>query len=413
MNEEGGAPRSRLHAPLGFWHAIPARVKWLAPSFFLLAMGEAMSAGFLALYVKHLGATVEQVGVFFAVMTVAVATAWVLGGWVSDSLGRIPTLLVGLLLAALGYAGSALAPAWPWLWLSASVSTLGLALAMLSYLAYATTYSAETIRGRITSLFGAGGGLAAMIGVPLAGQISETLGFRGLYGVVAGLAAGGFVLALPQMRQETATPQDLHLAGLKNSVTSLWGLMTLGGVLTWVFLLDGARDLGFSISEQFIPVYYREIGQLSLPDVGLLGGLVTVGAVVFTPLGGWLADKLGERMGVALAALLGFVGMALFVSAQGFPGFALAMIVFSSARAFMDPAFLSILTKVTPPDRLGLVLGLTGTAVSVLSTPGPVLGGILYRVVPAVPFWTTAAFLLLVAGLVWLKFRTPGEHTAT
>jgi predicted MFS family arabinose efflux permease len=89
------------------------------------------------------------------------------------------------------------------------------------------------------------------------------------------------------------------------------------------------------------------------------------------------------------------------------------MVVFSSVRAFMDPAFLSILSKVAPPDKLGLVLGLTGTAVSVLSTPGPMLGGVLWNMVaPAVPFWTTGVILLLVAVPVWLKFRVPKTATS-
>jgi len=392
-----------------FWHAIPNKVKLLAPAFFLLAMGEAMAAGFLALYVQHLGASVEEVGLFFTVVMVATATAWIISGWVSDSLGRIPTVVVGLLLGTLGYAGSALAPAWPWLWLSVSASTLGLASAMLSYLAYATTHTPEEMRGRITSLFGAGGGLAAMIGVPLAGWLGEHLGFRGLYGVIAGLVVVGLALALPQLRGEKWTPENLHLAGLKESVGSVWGIVTLGGALTWVFLLDGARDLGFSVSEQFIPVYYREIGHLSLTQVGLLGGIATVGAIAFTPLGGWLSDKLGERVGIAMAAVLGFIAMTLFVSAQGFWGFALALVVFASVKALMDPAFLSVLTKVAPSGRLGLILGLTGTALSVLSTPGPTLGGFLWRTVaPAAPFWATGVILLLVAVPVWIKFRVPG-----
>lgn len=408
MKDEGGfAPRSTIHAPLGFWHAIPNKVKWLAPAFFLLVTGEAMSIGFLALYVQHLGATVEQVGLFFTVNMVAAATAWILGGWVSDSLGRLPSAGLGLLLGMIGYAASALMPAWPLLWLSVAVSNLGLAAATLSYLAYATAHTPETMRGRITSLFGAGGGLAALVGVPLAGWLSEHLGFRGLYGVIAGLAAAGFVLALPQLRGERWTPGHLHLAGLRESLGGVWGLLTIGGLVMWIFMLDGVRDLGFSVSEQFVPVYYRQVGGLSLTEVGLLGGIATVGAVVLTPVGGWLSDRLSERMGIAIAAVLGLVGMTLFVAARGFGGFALAMVVFAAVKAFMDPAFLALLTKAVPTDRLGLVLGLTGTALSVLSTPGPVLGGLLWNAVaPAAPFLTTGLVLLLMAAVAWFKFRT-------
>ncbi|MBU0490527.1 MAG: MFS transporter [Chloroflexi bacterium] len=394
-----------------FWRVIPIKVKLLAPSFLLLVMGEAMSMGFLALYVQHLGAAVDQVGVFFAVNMGAAAAAWVLGGWVSDSAGRIPTAVLGLGLAAVGYAGSALSPAWPVLWLSSTLSTFGLAAASLSYLAYATAHTPEAMRGRITSLFGAGGGLAAMIGVPLAGWLTEQVGFRGLYGVIAGLAATGLVLALPQWRGERWSPGDLDLAGLKASVGGVWGLLTMGGMVTWVFLLDGARDLGFSVSEQFIPVYYREVGHLTLTEVGLLGGVATVGAIVMTPVGGWLADRWGERVGIAIAAVLGLVSMVVFVSASSLGGFALAVVILASVKAFMDPAFLSVLTKATPADRLGLVLGLTGTALSVLATPGPVLGGLLWNAVaPAAPFLTTGVIMLLVAAPVWFTFRRVGQR---
>ncbi|HLF00531.1 MAG TPA: hypothetical protein VI547_01050, partial [Anaerolineales bacterium] len=43
----------------------------------------------LALYLQSFGASVEQVGLFFTLSMIAPLTLQILGGWISDSVGRL------------------------------------------------------------------------------------------------------------------------------------------------------------------------------------------------------------------------------------------------------------------------------------------------------------------------------------
>ena len=54
------------------------------------------------LYVQQLGATVNQIGLFFTLGAIAPLLFQILGGWLSDSIGRLPAIAVGSLGGVLG-----------------------------------------------------------------------------------------------------------------------------------------------------------------------------------------------------------------------------------------------------------------------------------------------------------------------
>ena len=69
---------------------------------FMLAMvlanvGGSMYAPLLPLYLKDLNASVVQVGLFFTLSQVIPLALQILGGWISDSLGRLRSIAMGSL----------------------------------------------------------------------------------------------------------------------------------------------------------------------------------------------------------------------------------------------------------------------------------------------------------------------------
>lgn len=77
-----------------------------------------------------------------------------------------------------------------------------------------------------------------------------------------------------------------------------------------------------------------------------------------------------------------------------------------------DPAFDSFLAKATPPERLGLTFGLFSTALSLLTTPFPYLGSLLWaQAQPTTPFGLGAIFLFVAGVITWVWIR-PFEKKA-
>jgi MFS family permease len=133
--------------------------------------------------------------------------------------------------------------------------------------------------------------------------------------------------------------------------------------------------------------------------------------------GGWLADKKGERLGIATGFLLNSIAIgaiALVPPASPswiyFTGFAVA----GAGVGLIAPAYQSLISKVVPAHLRGTAFGLFSTSLGLISLPAPYLGSLLWKnISPQFPFAVTAVVSLLAIIPVWLKFKVPtnGETT--
>ena len=79
---------------------------------------------------------------------------------------------------------------------------------------------------------------------------------------------------------------------------AILGLVVSGGLVTWIFISDGVRDVAFSLTGRLMPLYLEnEIG-LALLQIGALQSITAVVAMIFMTPAGWLSDKMGERVGI-------------------------------------------------------------------------------------------------------------------
>src|SRR4030042_6414341 len=84
---------------------------------FMIAMilaniGGEMYGMLLPLYLKELNASVVQIGLFFTISQIIPLVVQILGGWVSDSLGRLRSIALGSMAGNLTFVGFIFAPTW-------------------------------------------------------------------------------------------------------------------------------------------------------------------------------------------------------------------------------------------------------------------------------------------------------------
>ena len=91
------------------------------------------------------------------------------------------------------------------------------------------------------------------------------------------LAAGIFyfiamIMRLSMAREAAKTTttktEKLSFSSLKTNLVSMFGLIFSGGLITWMLVTDGMRDISFQFSENLFPVYMQEVGGLSLQQIG-------------------------------------------------------------------------------------------------------------------------------------------------
>jgi MFS family permease len=384
---------------------------------FMFAMVLANVAGsmygpLLPLYLKDLDASVVQVGLFFTLSQLVPLALQILGGWLSDSLGRLRSIAMGSLAGVLSYAGLVLAPTWQWVLLGEGFASVTRSLVAPSFGAFIAEQSSEENRARVFGITEAIFMVVSVIGPPLGGWLADHYGFKfmlvcaGLLYTLATLIRIG--MARLAARGKEANPQQLSLAGLRRDLGLMAGLMLAGGLVTWILLTDGVRDVAYSMSFTLLPLYLEGIGGLSIQQIGWLESVFGVFMMLVTLPAGWLADKRGERPVIALGFVIQFCALMVFLRVTSFWGYAGAWALLGLGVGMMSPAYQALISKAVPEKVRGTAFGLFNTSLGLVSLPAPAISAQLWaRISPRFPFTLTAWALLLTAIPVWLKFKLP------
>lgn len=392
-------------------------VMWLFLLAMILAnMGGNMYQPLLALYLKDLGAGVAQIGLFFTLAQIIPLALQILGGWISDSVGRLRAIAFGSLAGVCAYVALILAPTWQWLLLGAAFASVGGALVAPSFDAFIAENSSEEKRARVFGITQALFLIVSVVGPLWGGFLAEARGFKPMLLVAATMYLAATVIRIGMARRAArdreAHAQPLSWTGLKTNLGAMLGLVLAGGVISWIMITDGVRDVSFSLSMNLLPVFMEQLGGLSLKQIGLMNSVFGLFMMIATIPGGWLADKKGERVGIVASFVLEGISLLLLIYA---PAGKLWFYLLSWALAGLgvgmaDPAYRSLISKVVPEQVRGTAYGLFDTSLGLISLPSPWLGGQLWeRVGPRFPFLITAVVSCLSTFPAWFKFKLPAN----
>ncbi len=385
---------------------------------FMLAMilanlGGNMYGPLMSLYVRDLGADIQQIGLFFTLASIIPLALQIFGGWISDTIGRLRAIAIGSLFGVLAYAPLILAQRWEWLLAAEALGAMTHALIGPSFDAFIAEQSSEENRARMFGVTQTLFGVVGVVGPIFGGWLAEAYGFKPMLMVAALLYILATLLRIGMARRAARGAQGaqgLTFAGLKANLGTMFGLLVSGGLITWILLTDGVRDISFALSMNLFSVYMQEHIGLNLTQIGLTSSIFGACMMAMHIPGGWLADKAGERVGIALGfALVGFsLGLLVFVPAGAawlvYAGWALAGV----GVGLLSPAYASLISKAVPANLRGTAFGLFSTSLGLVSLPAPWIGGWLWaHVGPRFPFLVTVVVTFLTIIPVLLKFKLP------
>jgi len=385
---------------------------------FLVAMALAetartMTAIQIPVYLRSLGADVGQIGLFFTLSGVLVLAMGLMGGWLSDALGRLRALALGSAAGVFSYAAFALVHTWWLALIGAGFLAVSVALTWPSYKAYVADYSSEKYRGRVFGLSESAVNMAWIFGAPVGGFLAQQLGFRFMFvgaAMLFALAADVFLVLDHLSRRSaasTARPAPT-LASMRTSLVKMAALVFSGGLVTWLLITDGVRDVAFRLSFDLMPVYLTDVGGLTSQQIGLLDGLFGIVLVAFGFPAGWFADKTSDRVGLISGLIMVLSSRLTFAFASGFWGFTLSWSMLAIGVALMDPPIQSLISKGVPQSLRGISYALVTTSIGIVSLPSPWIGGQLWNMFgPQAPFLFTVALGSLAIIPAWFKLVVP------
>ncbi len=397
----------------------PKKQPLLTPilAWFMLAMVLANIAGMMSpllmpIYLTQLGASVGQVGLVFTLTSVVILVLQIVGGWISDSIGRLRAIAIGSVGGIIGFVALLLAPTWQWMLAALAIYQFPFALVGPSFTPFIAEHSTEENRGRVYGITSTIYQVTGVVGPALGGLLVGAWGFKPMLlaaAVLYTIAAGLRIWMATTMRSpEEKGAIKLSAQTFKSNLAAMFGLMVAGGVITWILIADGVGDISFRMSNELQPLYLERVGGLTIQQIGLLGSIFAVSSMFSPMLSGKFGDQYGERLPIAVGFLLTFVSFAIFIQARTYPVFIISWIIGGFSSGLFPPAYQSLISKTVPAKMLGTFSGAFWSSLGFISLPAPWLGAQLWeRFSPRLPFTITAVAALAMLAPVWLKFKAP------
>ncbi len=383
----------------------------------LANMGGSMYGPLEALYLKELGAGVAQIGLFYTLSQIIPLLLQILGGWVSDTLGRLRAIAIGSVVGIFVYVPLLLAQRWEWVLVASALSAITRSLIGPSFDAYIAEQSAPENRARLFGITQTLFGVVSVIGPLAGGYLVEAMGFKGMLMVAAIMYITATIIRVAMARQVSKGAQSeaprLSFASLKANLGSILGLILAGGLFTWLLITDGVRDIFFNMSMTFLSVYMQDYAMLTIGQIGLMNSIFGVAMIVVMMPAGWLSDKVGERVNITISFFLIAISIGMIAAVpEASPAwvYGLGWVIAGLGVGLATPAYQSLISKAVPQRLRGVAFGLFSTSLGLVSLPAPLIGGFLWEnVSPQFPFYLTAVASLLSMIPAWFKFKTSGD----
>jgi len=379
---------------------------------FLDLLGFGIIIPILPTFAEELGATELQIGLIAAIYALMNFTFSPFWGRMSDRHGRRPIILVSVLITASAYlVFSQTVSIWI-LVISRIFSGIGSANIGAAQ-AYIGDISTPQNRAKSMGILGAAFGLGFVFGPPIGGFLKADFGIEILGFVAAGLSVLNFIVAyflLPEsikvknkdasrsniikaFSEQLKKPQISKLFYINLLFISAFSMMQVTAVLLW-------SDFSF-LTEKEIGFVFMFIGVSSAIVQGVLVGPI--------------AKRFGEiqmlAIGMTLLAI-GLFAMPFFQADLFIPWQLIAIAFIALANGFINPALMSLITKLSKPTELGQLTGLYQSFGSLGRIAGPAFGGAIYGISHFLPY--IVGPILLVFGFILsrsLRINEPEEIT--
>jgi DHA1 family multidrug resistance protein-like MFS transporter len=387
----------------------------LSPSAARAALVRLCTAGFVAycsysicrtpllpLFARELGAGPSLVGFVMGASTLTGVFLKLPAGALSDLFGRRRLLIMGaLVFATLPFtylAVSTLA------WLVVLRFLHGSATAIFGPVASASLSDIAPAgrRGAWLSTYSTAQGTGQALGPVLAGYLIAAGRFdlafaiSGLIGLAAPLIVGTWREAPP------GTSQRPSWQAFKRGVAEVVGdrlVLITSAAHAAQFVLNGMLNA-------FLPLYGREVLNLSGSELGWLFGLQTLTTLMVRPGMGLLSDRIGRRGVIASGLTICSAAVFSLSLATSLSTVIVVIVTYAAGVAITTAATSAYITDITRRARYGAAHGVFGTIYDIGDALGPISAGILvarlgyahmFQVMAAVAVTMAIAFVITTA----------------
>ena len=372
-------------------------------------------APLLPLYASELGASASLIGFVMGASTLTGVVLKLPAGALSDLFGRRRLLLGGALVFA----------TLPFTYLFVSTVAALIALRFLHGSATAifgpvaaaslSDVAPKDSRGAWLSTYSTAQGAGQAIGPVLAGYLIAAGRFD-LAFVFSGII--GLAVPLIVARGRTAPPV---VSGRSPWREFQRGVLEVSGDRL-ILIISAAHAAQFVLNgmlNAFLPLYGRDVLQLSTAELGWLFGVQTVTTLVVRPFIGRMSDRVGRRSIIATGLSLSSLTVFSLPLVAGLQSVLAIVVIYAAGIAITTAATSACITDITRRARYGAAHGVFGTIYDIGDALGPISAGVLVSMIGYARMFQVMAGLGVAMALLFVittrsyrarVARTPGTE---
>lgn len=371
------------------------RILALALGTFVISSGVYLTAGLLPDVAARGGVSVAAAGQLITVHALTCAIAAPLLSALLARVDRRRLLFAGMGLFVAGSVATAVTSDFGGLVLARIVSALGASL----FTPMATVIAADLVpehkRARAAAVVTGGMTLATVIGVPAGLTLRDSLGFGGVFWLVAalGCAVSTAIFAVPRTRTTAPIPDTPADGGRTRGVAAVLGVRAVRIVLA-ASLLGALAD--FAAYTYAVPMF-GHFGGTRLHLVLLVYGIA---GAVGNALGGRITDRYGSAAGIVASLVALALGLVALPLIQGsIVATLVAAALWGAGGWGIMPAAQHRVLAWAAPWAAGVAISLNASAVYLGMAAGGAVGGTVLGTLGPITLGPIGA-VIAVAGLV-------------
>jgi MFS family permease len=371
---------------------------------FLMELGGELWRRFIPKYMESLGAPILAIGLYGTTSDFLDGIYQYPGGFVADRFGRRAALRIFVTVAAAGYLAYLVAPSWPWIFAGLVLATAWTAMASPTLFAVvgdslpkgrrAMGFTVQSILRRIPIVIAPtlGGIAIAAYGLRTGVRVGITVSI--VLAIITLVVVSRIRIALPDIVEPT-------------NIVGVWRALpaTLRNLLAsdvFIRTCDGMVDV-------FLVLYAVNVIGISASQFGFLIAVQMVSAIIVYIPAARIADRIGRKPFVVAT----FVCFSLFpvaiVLSHSFAALVLAFII-GGLREIGEPSRKALIMDLAAPHLRARSVGLYYLLRSLAITPAAFVGGLLWQVTPAFPFFVAGGIGLI--GTLLFVATVSEEHSA-
>ena len=341
-----------------------------------------------------------EVGIIGAIPPLAQVLFTVPVGWMSDKYGARRLVALSVVMAALGalVAGFTVNPA---------MYIVALTLMTLTSTFYhppSHSYTARLVEGddrsKAMGFLNAGGTFGVALG-PL--SITVLMGYlafqwRQVYLFWVAPITLGLVLVFFLKDMQGAGRDNGNSEPAKGEVTTL-----LNRDFIMYLSASGVRQFALGMIGTFLSIYLADARGWSVTDLGIMFGASSFLGLAASPIGGYMASRMGDKRWVVLALGTSYLFYIAAFLTEGLLPFMAFYLLYSFFGILGMPATASLTAKLSPPRQMGMGFAISFLPQSIVGVVAPIVAAYIADMFGLLPIFT-AGFVIMFIGLGVLHF---------